>query len=350
LCKISDLKKLNFSIIIAVYQREDELSELLLSLTKQIDSDFEVLVVDDGSPIPLKNVVEKFNSKLNIRYFHKKNSGPAASRNFGMKQAFGSYFIFLDSDTLIPPDYIQIVRQKLTENYTDAFGGPDAADESFTDLQKAISFSMTSFITTGGIRGGEKQIGKFQPRSFNMGISRKAYEKTSGFSNLRIGEDPDLSMNLWEKGLETQLILEAKVFHKRRTSLSKFAKQVYQFGVARPILNQRHPKYKKITFWFPSVFSLGLLFALFCCFFWFLSKGNYFLLLPLFGYWVYFFLIFIFSFLENQKLKVAFLSIITTFVQFCSYGLGFLLSWILLNLFKRKPEKAFPHHFRTKEE
>src|SRR5690606_39954252 len=119
---------------------------------------------------------------------HKKNSGPAASRKCGMKQAFGSYVIFVDSDTLVPPDYMQIVRQKLTENYTDAFGGPDAADESFTDLQNAISFLMTSFITTGGIRGGEKQIGKFQPRSFNMGISRKAYEKTSGFSNLRIGE------------------------------------------------------------------------------------------------------------------------------------------------------------------
>lgn len=343
------MRKLNFSIIIAVYQRSDELRELLQSLSQQKDTDFEVLVIDDGSPLPLKEVVESFRSDLRIRYFYKSNSGPAAARNFGMKHAQGDYFIFLDSDTIVPEDYIQIVRERLEQDYTDAFGGPDAAAENFTDLQKAISFSMTSFLTTGGIRGGKKQVNKFQPRSFNMGISRKAYQASGGFSNLRIGEDPDLSMTLWEMGFETQLIQRAKVYHKRRASLGQFVLQVYQFGVARPILNQRHPKYKKITFFFPSLFSLGFLFSLFSAVFWMGTKGSYLLLLPLFVYWVYFFLIFIFSLLENQSLKVSLLSLLSSFIQLFSYGYGFFLSWVLLHLFKMKAEKAFPRHFRPKE-
>jgi len=336
---------LNFSIIIAVYQRKDELTELLSSLEKQTDKDFEVIVVDDGSPDSLENIVNQFKSKLKIHYFFKENSGPAKSRNFGMEKAVGDYFIFLDSDTIVPENYIKIVRNALTKNYTDAYGGPDAADESFSNLQKAISFSMTSFLTTGGIRGGKKHVDKFQPRSFNMGISKKAFEKTGGFGNLRVGEDPDLSMTLWENGFETQLISEAFVYHKRRTSIKKFAHQVYQFGVARPILNQRHPKFKKTTFWFPTVFSLGILVSILCTVFYFCLTANLLLLIPAFGYMVYFFLVFIFSAMENQKFKVGFLAVVTTSIQFISYGYGFLKSWILLNIFKMKPEKAFPGHF-----
>lgn len=336
---------LEFSIIIAVFQREDELTELLQSLAIQSDSDFEVVVVDDGSPDSLAQVVEKFRFKLNIQYFRKENSGPAKSRNFGMQKAIGDYFIFLDSDTIAPPNYIETIRKKLEENYTDAFGGPDAADENFTDLQKAISFSMTSFLTTGGIRGKSEKTGKFQPRSFNMGISKKAFEKTGGFGNLRFGEDPDLSINLWDNGLETQLIKEAFVYHKRRTSLRKFSKQVYQFGVARPILNQRHPKYKNITFWLPTIFGLGFMLALVCIALYFFGYNKILLLIPAFGYMVYFILIFIFSVIENQKLKIGFLSIGTTIIQFISYGFGFLKSWIYLNVFGMKAEKAFPGHF-----
>lgn len=302
-------------------------------------------MVDDGSPDSLENIANQFKSNLKIHYFFKENSGPAKSRNFGMEKAAGYYFIFLDSDTIVPENYIKIVRNALTKNYTDAYGGPDAADESFSNLQKAISFSMTSFLTTGGIRGGKKHVGKFQPRSFNMGISKKVFEKTGGFGNLRVGEDPDLSMTLWENGFETQLISEAFVYHKRRTSIKKFAHQVYQFGVARPILNQRHPKYKKITFWFPTVFSLGILVSILCTVFYFCLTANLLLLIPAFGYMVYFFLVFIFSAMENQKFKVGFLAVVTTSIQFISYGYGFLKSWILLNIFKMKPEKAFPGHF-----
>lgn len=344
--KIPELK-LNFSIIIAVYKREDELTELLESLMHQSDSDFEVIVVDDGSPVSLESIVGEFKSKLNIQYLHKENSGPAKSRNFAMERASGNYFIFLDSDTIAPKNYIQTVRKELSENYVDAFGGPDAADESFTALQKAISYSMTSFLTTGGIRGGKKHVGRFQPRSFNMGISKAAFEATGGFGNLRIGEDPDLSMTLWEKGFETRLFPDTKVFHKRRTSLVKFARQVYQFGVARPILNQRHPGSGKLTYWFPSLFSLGYIFvllSLICHLFIVPFQSDWFFL-PFAFYVIYFILIWFHSLIKTNSFLVAQIAPYIVSIQFAAYGYGFLKSWILLNIFKMKPEKAFPSHF-----
>ncbi|SMC80142.1 glycosyltransferase [Moheibacter sediminis] len=353
-------ENLNISIIIAVYQRTDELRELLQSLIKQIDSDFEVVVVDDGSPEKLLSVTEEFNSKLNIQYFYKENSGAGKSRNYGMESAHGNYFIFLDSDTIAPENYIQSIRKELKENYVDAFGGPDAADENFSDLQKAISFSMTSFLTTGGIRGGKKHIGKFQPRSFNMGISKEAFVKTGGFGELRIGEDPDLSMILWENGFETRLFPESKVYHKRRTSLKKFAKQVYQFGVARPILNQRHPNYTKLTFWFPSLFLIYFSFCLLSFIASFFRNEimkinlgsiwinlNYFQISTLFSipFVFYLLMIFFYSSIQNKSIKVGFFSIITTLIQFSFYGYGFLQSWLVTNLLKQKPDKIFPSHF-----
>lgn len=339
------MKELNFSIIIAVFQREDELNELLHSLLKQTDKDFEVLIIDDGSPTPLENLVKTFQPKLNIHYFFKENSGPALSRNYGMERASGNYFIFLDSDTLAPKDYIKIVRTTLSQNFTDAYGGPDGADESFTDLQKAISFSMTSFLTTGGIRGGGQQLGRFQPRSFNMGISKKAFETTGGFGELRIGEDPDLTMTMWKNGFETQLIEKAKVIHKRRTSFATFNKQVYEFGVARPILNQRHPSFTKITFWFPTLFTIGFLISLIFLLLFITRMFPIITLIPSFIYLIYFFLIFIFSSLENNSLRVGILSLRTTISQFLSYGFGFLKSWIFLFILKKNPKTCFPNHF-----
>jgi len=341
-------KNLQISIIIAVYQRFDELNELLESLVQQTDADFEVVVVDDGSPEKLEYLAEKFKSNLNLKYFYKSNSGPAKSRNFGMERASGNYFIFLDSDTIAPKNYIETVRKELHTNYVDAFGGPDAADESFSALQKAISFSMTSFLTTGGIRGGKKHIGKFQPRSFNMGISRKAFEATGGFGNMRIGEDPDLSMTLWENGFETRLFPKAKVFHKRRTSLKKFAKQVYQFGVARPILNQRHPKYIKLTFWFPSLFIIGYIISIFLAFlplFTPISHQDWFFL-PLGFYIFYFILIFYFALIKTNSMLAARMAGYIVIIQFAAYGFGFLKSWIFLNIFRMKPEKAFRDIFK----
>lgn len=341
------MNKLEFSIIIAVYQRADELRELLQSLTFQTDKNFEVVIVDDGSPSSLEKIANEFRSTLNVIYFYKENSGASLSRNFGTQRATGNYFIFLDSDTIIPENYIQIVRKELESNYVDAFGGSDDADDNFSNLQKAINFSMTSFLTTGGIRGGKKVVQKFQPRSFNMGISKNAFEKVGGFGNLRYGEDPDLSMKLWENEFETRLFSDAKVYHKRRTSLKEFAKQVYHFGIARPILNQRHPTYTTLTFWFPSLFTLGLILSLLIGIFSIVCRGFIceILWLPLALYLIYFLLIFVFASYRNKSFGVGILSIITTLVQFISYGYGFLLSYWRLQILKQNPQKAFPSHF-----
>lgn len=339
-----------FSIIIAVYERSIELAELLQSLSKQTYKNFEVLVVDDGSKNRLESVANDYSTLLTIRYFYKENSGPGLSRNYGMQQAKGEYFIFLDSDTIVPNDYLSTINQALNNQYVDAFGGPDDADKSFNILQKAITFSMTSFLTTGGIRGGKKQINRFQPRSFNMGISRKVYELTNGFSDLRVGEDPDLSMRIWEKGLKTQLILDAKVLHKRRSTLKSFAKQVYQFGVARPILNQRHPNYKKISFWFPAVFLVGSILAFLLAFSSIFVHGfmKCILLVPILFWLIYLVLILIFATKRFNSFAVGVLSIFTTLIQFFCYGYGFIEAQIKLNILYQKPEKAFPRHFYQK--
>ncbi len=327
---------LQFSIIIAVYNRKDELQELLNSLVSQTDTNFEIIIVDDGSKEKLESVASNYSEKLNIRYYYKENTGAGLTRNYGSKHASGNYFIFLDSDCIAPLHYIENVRKELKRNYTDAFGGADSADTSFNNLQKAISYSMTSLFTTGGIRGNKKAIDKFQPRSFNMGISREAFEAVGGFSEMRIGEDPDLSLSLWEKGFQTRFFPECKVFHKRRTSLKKFSNQVYHFGIARPILNQRHPDYIKITFWFPSLF---LIFTL-CSLIAFIVKCW--LIIPLLFYCC---LILIDSTIKNKSIQVGLLSLVTTFVQFFSYGFGFLQSFITLNILKQNPRKAFPSHF-----
>ncbi|PQJ78073.1 glycosyltransferase [Polaribacter porphyrae] len=311
--------KLNFSIIIPVYNRPKEINELLESLTKQdFNNDFEVVIVEDGSTETSEKVIENYQSQLNINYFFKENSGAGASRNFGMQKASGNYFIILDSDVIVPPQYLTTVKNTLESNYTDAFGGPDAAHHSFTALQKAINYSMTSFLTTGGIRGKKKGVGKFQLRSFNLGISKKAFEITQGFSKMKTGEDIDLTFRLWENGFETQLITEAFVYHKRRSTIKQFFKQTYAFGTARPILNKKYPESAKLTFWFPSVFILGFDLSILLLFFRISELLDV--------YFFYFIILLLDSLFRTQKIKVAFLSVITSFTQFLGYGLGFLKS------------------------
>lgn len=331
-------RDLYISVVIAVYERADELSELLQSLESQSNKNFEIVVVDDGSPSPLKPLTEKHQSKLDIQYHYKTNSGPGLSRNFGMKKAKGNYFVFLDSDTTVAPNYIENVYRNLQQNYVDFFGGADTDDLDFSNLQKAINFSMTSFLTTGGIRGSKTQLSKFQPRSFNMGISEKAYQASGGFSDLRIGEDPDLSLRLWAKGFRSAFFSDINVVHKRRSSWAKFARQVYQFGVARPILNQRHPQYVSPTFWFPSLFVLGFIFSLFSLIFTPIFMGFY-----LF----YFILIFLISGIRNQSIGIGLYSIATTWIQFWNYGIGFLFAQWKLNILRQKARIAFPKHFRN---
>ena len=315
---------LDFSIIIPVYNRPQEIEEVLHSLTQQDFKDnFEVIIVEDGSTEKVDEIVKKFRKQLNIHYFFKENTGAGFSRNFGMEKARGNYFIILDSDVLLPQHYLSSVKKQLTENFTDAYGGPDKAHESFTNLQKAINYSMTSILTTGGIRGKKKAVGKFQPRSFNMGLSKKAFESTKGYSAMKAGEDIDLTFRLWENGFETQLIDEAYVYHKRRTSISQFFKQTFAFGTARPILNNKYPSTKKLTYWFPSLFVIGLILAIIFNFW------GYSQLLSIFiGYFI---ALTIYSTIENKNLVVGLLSIITSIVQFFGYGLGFLKSFLKIS-------------------
>jgi glycosyltransferase involved in cell wall biosynthesis len=328
---------MNFSFIIPVYNRPDETKELLDSLAIQSDLDFEVVIVEDGSKNTSEEVINKFSSKLNIKYLFKENTGPGDSRNYGMKRASGDYFIILDSDCILPTSYFENVKKGLKQDYVDCFGAPDKALDSFSDVQKAINYAMTSFFTTGGIRGGSEKVEKFQPRSFNMGLSKKAFEESDGFGNIHPGEDPDLSIRLWKKGYETTLIKEAFVYHKRRIDWNKFFIQVNKFGKARPILDSWYPEYSKITFWFPSLFLVGTLFAIITAFFQ--------IYLPISLLFAYFLMIFIDSTIKNKSVKVGMLSVIATFIQFYGYGKGYLLSFIKIKLLKQEPKKAFPELF-----
>ena len=332
------MEELQFSFIIPVYNRPDEIKELLESfLNFDGKHSFEIVVIEDGSAETSEVIVNTFQKQLNISYYYKANSGPGDTRNFGMQKAKGNYFIILDSDVILPSFYLVNVKKFLAKSFYDCFGGPDAAHDSFTSLQKAINFSMTSFITTGGIRGGKQQIEDFQPRSFNMGLSKKAFLASGGFGKIHPGEDPDLALRLHKLDFKTALIESAFVYHKRRTSWSKFYKQVYKFGLVRPILNQWHPSSKSIVYWFPSLFSLGLL----------VSIGLLFLeiVLPLYLYLLYFSLAFILALISNKSIVVAFHAIIAILIQFFGYGYGFIKSTFELVVLGKDPKEAFPQLF-----
>jgi glycosyltransferase involved in cell wall biosynthesis len=330
--------QLQYSFIIPVYNRPDEIQELLQSFN-QLEGNipYEIVIVEDGSTKTSKAIVEAFNSKLNISYFFKENSGPGDSRNYGMQHAKGNYFIILDSDCILPSQYLTEVEKHLKNDFVDCFGGPDAAHDSFTNLQKAINFSMTSFITTGGIRGNKNSVNKFQPRSFNMGLSKKAFEATKGFGRIHPGEDPDLSIRLGDLGFRTKLILEAFVYHKRRISWNTFYKQVHKFGLVRPILNLWHPSTKKLTYWFPSSFILGFIIAIV-----FLVFNVTWLF---FGYMLYFVIAFLLALVNTKSLVVAILAIPAILVQFFGYGYGFLKSTLAVSVLNKDPENHFPKLF-----
>lgn len=332
------MESISFSFIIPVYNRPDEIKELLESFCKLEGSfRYEIVIVEDGSSQTSENVVNSFKEQLNISYYFKQNSGPGDSRNFGMQNAKGNYFIILDSDVILPSHYLQEVKAFLDRKYYDCFGGPDKAHHSFTSLQKAINFAMTSFITTGGIRGGKKQVEEFQPRSFNMGLSKKAFLDSGGFGKVHPGEDPDLSLRLHKLGYSTTLIEDAYVYHKRRISWSKFYKQVHKFGMVRPILNQWHPKSKSIVYWFPTIFSLGFVGSVL------LFAFN--IRLPFYTILFYLVIAFIMALVQNKSLVIAFQAIIAILIQFFGYGYGFLKSIFKLNILKRKPQEAFPDLF-----
>jgi len=308
--------KVKISLIIPVFNRPEETGELLQSLSLQTDQDFEVIIVEDGSTLSSEPVVEKYRDLLDISYFFKENSGPGPSRNFACEKASGSYVIFLDSDCVLPEDYVQIVRETLERNFTDAFGGPDQAHKDFTNFQKAINFSMTSFLTTGGIRGGNEKMEKFYPRSFNMGFSKEVFDLTGGFSTMRFGEDVDLSIRILEKGFTTQLIRDAYVYHKRRTNLRLFFKQVYNSGIARINLQLRHPGTLKLVHSLPAIFTLGVILLLLLSF-----LLNWCFAVPILFHML---LLFLSATLKNKSLSIGLLAVVTSYTQLFAYGCGFL--------------------------
>ncbi|WP_430966238.1 glycosyltransferase [Spongiimicrobium sp. 2-473A-2-J] len=334
-----------FSFVIPVYNRPNEIMELLESLLRQTyDRPYEIVIVEDGSTLSSEEVVAGFKDRLSITYLTKKNTGPGDSRNYGMRHAKGNYFIVLDSDCILPPHYLTEVDESLTHFPVDCYGGPDAAHPSFSNVQKAINHTMTSFLTTGGIRGKKASVNKFQPRSFNMGISKEAFKATGGYGNIHPGEDPDLTIRIWKAGFGTRLIPNAFVYHKRRINWNKFYVQVNKFGKVRPILNLWHRGTATFSYWFPTLFCFGFLGALT---FWIFGPQP-FSSWPILAFIGYFGVVFFDALLRNRSLSIAFLSLIALGIQFYGYGLGFLKSTILVNFSKRKPEALFPDLFFEK--
>jgi glycosyltransferase involved in cell wall biosynthesis len=315
---------LKYSVIVPVYNRPDEVDELLESLSSQTLRDFEVVIVEDGSQIPCKDVCDKYANILDLHYYFKENSGPGQSRNYGVERANGEYVIIVDSDAVTPPGFMQAVDDELKRQPSDAWGGPDAAHESFTDIQKAISYAMTSFFTTGGIRGGKKQLDKFYPRSFNLGVRREVYQALGGFSPLRFskmslyGEDIDFSIRIYKGGYSCRLFPEAWLWHKRRTDFRRFWRQVYNSGIARVNLWRKYPEALKPVHALPSVFTIGVAGLLLLAPF---TRGLS--LLPLL---LYILLIFFDSSIRNRSVKVGLISIPAVFVQLIGYGIGFIES------------------------
>ena len=328
-----------FSIIIPVFNRPDEVAELLESLAQQTDKGFEVLVIEDGSSVPCEEVCKRYEKQLDLHYYFKPNSGRSETRNYGIARATGDWFIIYDSDVIVPPQYIATVRAELAKNPVDCYGGPDAADESFSDVQKAINYSMTSIMTTGGIRGATKNKATFSPRSFNMGISRRCFETVGGYKNM-IGEDIDLSIRIQQAGFKTTLIPEAYVYHKRRVDLKKFFRQVNTFGKGRVLLGEMHPGSLKLVHLLPAAFVIG-------------NTGLVLLTIVLafvIGAWallclapiaLYVLGIFVESLIKNKSLKIALLSIVAAYMQLFGYGTGFLGECITHKARKKSQEELY---------
>lgn len=327
---------MRYSVIIPVYNRPDEVDELFQSLVSQSLKDFEVIVVEDGSSVPCEDVINKYRDKLDVHYYSKPNSGPGQTRNYGAERSKGEFLLILDSDCILPEGYLQAIEDELHREEADAFGGPDRAHDSFTRVQKAINYAMTSFFTTGGIRGGKKKMDKFYPRSFNMGVRAEAYRALGGFSNMRFGEDIDFSIRIFKAGYRCRLFPEAWVWHKRRTDLKKFFKQVHNSGIARINLYKKYPESLKLVHLLPAVFTVGVVFLLLC------SLLCVWSLLPLA---LFVLIVFIDASLSNKSVVIGILSVVASFIQLTGYGTGFLRAWWKRCVLGKDAFSAFEKNF-----
>ena len=343
---------MKYSFIVPVYNRPDEVDELLDSLTRQTEKDFEVIIVEDGSPVPCKDVCDKYAGRLDLHYYMKKNSGPGQSRNYGAERSRGEYLIVLDSDVVVPEGYLEAVGAELEREPADAFGGPDRAHASFTDTQKAISYSMTSFFTTGGIRGGKKKLDKFYPRSYNMGVRRDVYLRLGGFSKMRFGEDIDFSIRIFKAGCRCRLFPEAWVWHKRRTDFRKFFRQVFNSGIARINLYKKYPESLKLVHLLPMVFTVGTILLLLAALagwigsIWIFQMTHRYIYavelpeilpyaecfhalawLPLLPLLLFCLLIFTDASYCYRSVNIGMKAVAASFVQLIGYGTGFIRAW-----------------------
>jgi glycosyltransferase involved in cell wall biosynthesis len=325
-----------YSVIIPVYNRPNEVEELLCSLEQQTYKNFEVIIVEDGSSVPCEALIHKYSASLSVRYFYKSNSGPGLSRNFGAEKSMGDYLIFFDSDCIIPENYFKEIELELSNCPLDAFGGPDKAAKNFSRIQKAINYSMTSFFTTGGIRGDKKRMDKFYPRSFNLGIRKNVFETLDGFAAMRFGEDIDLSIRMIRAGYHTNLLPQAWVYHKRRTGWKKFFKQVYNSGVARINLYIKYPETLKPLYVLPALFTIGVAVLL---------AGSFFYPPVLILFLLFGLLIFSDSTIRTKSFNVGILSVIAAFIQLTGYGSGFLIASWQRFVLKKKYNAAFEKTF-----
>lgn len=327
----TDSKKPTFSLIVPVYNRPDEVADLLESLCAQTFRGFELVIVEDGSTIPCRSQVESYASRLDISYHAKSNEGRSIARNYGMEQARGDYFVFVDSDCILPPDYFELLDRNLRNHYADFFGGPDAAHSSFTPTQKAINFAMTSFLTTGGIRGGKVQMEKFVPRTFNMGFSRAVWKKVGGFREM-FSEDIDMSTRIRQAGYQPVLLRDVRVFHKRRGNLAKFWRQVHVFGMSRITLQLLYPGSMKAVHWMPALFTLGsallLLLGVLLSPLWLIPLGVYLLAL-----WIS-------AIISTRSLRIGSMAVAASMVQLYGYGTGFLRAYIWKILLRHGRDEA----------
>ena len=351
-----------YSVVIPVYNRPNEVDELLQSLARQEYKNFEAIIVEDGSTVPCKEVAERHAGALDIPYYVQPNAGPGQARNYGAVHAKGEYIIILDSDCLLPPSYFSAIEDELRNEPCDAFGGPDRAHSSFTPMQKAINYAMTSFLTTGGIRGGKKKMDKFFPRSFNMGVRADVYKSLGGFSDMRFGEDIDFSIRVLKGGYVSRLFSKAWVWHKRRSNFRKFFKQVYNSGIARINLYKKYPDSLKIVHVLPAVFTSGVVFLVLDFFSGLILLGITLLqdiipgdgkmqiamalmcigLLPLL---LFSLLVFVDASVQNKSVKIGILSTIASFIQLVGYGTGFLVAWWKRCVWNKGSFSAFEKNF-----
>ncbi len=320
-----------FSIIIPVYNRPDEIEDLLQSLARQTVKNFEVVITEDGSTVDCREIAERYSSEISIKYFYKENEGRSIARNNSMERSDGDYFVFFDSDCVIPPTYFERLEKSLTSRPIDCHGGPDAAHDSFTTTQKAINFAMTSFLTTGGIRGGKVQMEKFTPRTFNMGFSREVYERVGGFREM-FSEDIDMSKRIEAAGFHTALLRDCAVYHKRRGNLRKFFRQVYVFGMSRITLKLLYPDSLKLVHAMPACFVVGLaaliVLSIIVTPWWLLPVG------------IYAAAIFVSAMVSARSIAVALKAVPASFIQLIGYGCGFIKAYFTKIILGRGRDEA----------